>query len=268
MKHSTFHSRSLIVVLFLTGLTVVASAGPLTVSVFTSIAPDPFLSQPTFLIWSANALTALRQGTTTQGTPGTPAFFSEVSSVTATDLIGTSFPSWLGQANPAAPFNTQTGNILMFPMTVFGTGQLFSMNEITFTDSFFGTPSTRLLSTVGYGARMVGINYGPDRIAGTADDIVFNGTGLTPGTSSNLVNALFFSGFGDQFFVSNPANLPASIAQIAAASTPVASGTTAVQTPTGTFVGSASVQVVPEPATLSLGAIGVLLLGFVAKRKR
>src|ERR1039457_6806542 len=123
MKFIPSRSSLLAVVVCLTLLTGVALAGPVAVNVFTSISPDPFSSNPTFLAWSANALTALELGTSTNGASGTPAYYYRVSSFAPTDVIGTNFPYWRGQVNPPVPYDTQTGNMLMFSMAIYDNGQ-------------------------------------------------------------------------------------------------------------------------------------------------
>jgi hypothetical protein len=86
---------------------------------------------------------------------------------------------------------------------------------------------------------------------------------------------LFFSGFGDQFgSLSTPgapmtlAELPAGLAEIAASTDPTASGAYTVRLGEELrYQGSANLEMVPEPATLSFGCIGMLLLGLAARRK-
>ena len=263
---SPFKMLALVVCLTLMG--GVAVAGTLTVNVYVSIAPDPFGSAATFNSWSANALAALQAGSSTGGTVGQPDYYAQVASFQATDMIGSStYNYWRGQVSPPAPYDTQTGNMLMFPMAVYGNGTQFTMGDVSFTDSFFGTtfppPNPKPLSGVGFGVRMIGINFGADGVLGGGDDTIYGGTSPTPGGPASLLDALFFSGFGDQFFIPDLAGLQTGIDQIQAASTPYATGTYFA----GAVSGTAGVEMVPEPATLSFGVIGVLLIGLGARRK-
>lgn len=270
MKSIPSRFRLFAVVMCLTFWAGAALAGPL-VYVVPSISPDPVLNLSTYDAWSANALTALQDGTTTNGAAG-PSYYAQIASFASTDVIGTNFPYWKGQLNPAAPFDTQTGNGLAFGVAILGNGQQFTMGHVSYADDFFGSTFTTNLSAYGYGARMIGINYGPDGIRGTADDIVYNGIGGAPGTAvgtaADPVDALFFSGVDIQFYVADPADLSAAIAQILAATSPFASATYTVRIGDSGTSGTSQVEMVPEPATLSFGGLGVLLLGLAARRKR
>jgi hypothetical protein len=262
MKSISSRFRLFAVVACLTLWAGAALAGPL-VYVVPSISPDPVLNLSTYEDWSTNALIALQDGTTTNGAAG-PSYYAQIASFAATDVIGTNFPYWKGELNPIGLFAGQTGNGLAFGTAIYGNGQQFSMDNVSYADNFFGHPFSANLSAYGYGPRMVGINYGPDGIRGTADDVVYN----TPGNASSLVDALFFSGVDIQFFVANSADLPAAIAGIQDATTPYASATYTVRIGDSSTSGSDQVEMVPEPATLSLAGLGVLLLGFAARRKR
>ena len=266
MKSIPSRFRLFALVVGLTFWAGAALAGPI-VYVVPSISPDPVLNLSTYDAWSGNALTALQDGTTTNGAAG-PSYYAQIASFAATDVIGTNFPYWKGQLNPAAPFDTQTGNGLAFGVAIYGNGQQFTMGHVSYADDFFGSTFTTNLSAYGYGARMIGINYGPDGIRGTADDIVYDGTGPTPGTATDPVDALFFSGVDIQFYVADPADLSAAIAQILAATSPFASATYTVQIGESISTGTSQIEMVPEPATLSFGGLGVLLLGLAARRKR
>lgn len=242
----------------------IASANP-TVAIFPSISPDPFGSNATFQLWSANALSALQSGGTTAGTAGTPTYYAQTSTFTSTDLIGTTFPSWKGHTNPPVPFDTQTGNGLAYGMVVQGNGSRFTSADITYNDDFYDTLSSTTLSTVGYGYRMIGINYGANGVLGGGDDTIYDAS--NPGSSSSLVDVIYFSGFVDQFLVTDPSTLASSIVAIdnAPINTTTATGDLNIS---GThYQGTATPTVVPEPGTVPLAGLGALLIGFLARKR-
>jgi hypothetical protein len=267
MKCIPSQLRLLAILVWLTVVVGIAQAGSLTINVFTAIGPNPIPGASPESItaaaaWSANALQALESGATAYGTPGTPGYYQQVSSFAATDVIGTNFPYWRGVSDPTGAYTNQNGNMLMYPMAVYGNGTQFTAADVSFVDDFFATgPVTTQLSTVPYGPRMVGINLSTN---------TRYGAGGVAGTSTTLVDVLFFSGFGDQFgSLTTPGDpmtrteLSAGVGEILAANTPFAPASYSALGQTG----SVDPQMIPEPATLSFGAIGVLVLGLRARRK-
>jgi hypothetical protein len=45
------------------------------------------------------------------------------------------FNSWLGVANPSAPFNNEFGNNLYFGVQIMGGTQSFSLSELVYADN-------------------------------------------------------------------------------------------------------------------------------------
>jgi hypothetical protein len=238
---------------FLAGI---AAAGPIGVNVYPSIGPDPFLS-PSFATYSANALFALQNGLTTFGSPTSPTYYSQTNTLDGPPIFGTAFPSWMGQTPPPAGYAGETGNALFFGMVAIDTTTAFTLSDVTFNDTFYGTAGTlRSLADVGFGYRLIGINT-------TTNTIYDSGNPGTPGT---LVNEVYFSGFADQFFAATPADLTAGIALVKASSAPLASGTFDLTVGGQTFVGSATLT--PEPGTFMLAGLGLLLAGVLRTRKK
>jgi hypothetical protein len=229
------------------------------VTVYTSIAPDPFGSPATFDMYSLNCLTALENGLSSYGTPGTPEYYQQTGSFTPGQVIGTGFPSWDGQAPPPAGYSTQTGNMLMFGAVINGNGQDFNLTDVSFVDDFFGQVGPiRTLDSVGFGARLVGIG---------ADGNCYGDLPgcLATGTSSTPLTEAFFSGFGDQFYIADQADLATGIAEIEAASQPNGTGTYTLTINGIPYSGSGEAGMIPEPATFAVGGIGLLL--FLARKR-
>ena len=113
------------------------------------------------------------------------------------------FPSWRGVADPASPFDMETGNRIHFGLAIEserGSNWEFSLDQVTWerlwqdlpgqTESTVVTNPTQTGDFVGmdYSLTRVGVQYG----ATPASDVL-----VTSGTASTLVNALYFIGVGD-----------------------------------------------------------------------
>lgn len=168
---------------------------------FSPTVPPPGFT-PTFIQFNENAIKSLTSGGGTVGNPATdPAAYTPSGTIDAHDFFSTfegtnaTFSSWHGMASPAAPFDTQYGNALIFPLRLVSTTEKFRLSNLdnivssNDPDNAFGGES-HLAAGRDYSFTRVGIDYGPDGIRGTADDIVYkNGE---PG--SNLINELDYSG--------------------------------------------------------------------------
>src|SRR5205807_10325870 len=116
-----------------------------------------------------------------------------------------------GQANPPAPFNSQYGNAIIFPLRLVSTTEKFRLSNLdnitTSNDpgNDLGLAGTHLVSGASYGFSRVGIDYGPDGVKGTADDIIYNN-----GQSGTMpINELQYSGVAVFEDVSHtPGNTP------------------------------------------------------------
>jgi len=251
-------------------LTGVAAAAPL-LYIAPSIGPDPFLST-SFDLYSADALWALQHNLSSFGVVG-PGYYSQLGGFfTPNEVIGTNFYSWLGQAPPPPLYASEYGNMLYYGLVIYGNGTQFTLSDITFNDDFYGNIGpTELLANVAFGARLIGINYGPDGVPGGGDDTIYNGT-VAIGTPSTLLDALYFSGFGDQFYVAGQGSLAANQTALADAIAEINNACCAYSTGTYTLTLGGHAFVIegtlntPEPGTVALVGLGLALAGVFRKR--
>jgi hypothetical protein len=180
-----------------------SSFGAILTQVFPSPAPNAFGSPSWNPGYVQNALNALENGLSSVGNPATtPTAYYQVTTEGDRDNIVTGFPSWKGFVNPGAMFGAafanELGNRLHFGVHILGNGTQFSLSELSFDmestdagDIFqfvgdFSTPSDVYSST------RVGINYGPDHIKGTADDVR-----ISSGPATQVVDELVYVGVGN-----------------------------------------------------------------------
>ena len=258
-----------------------ASAGPIKISVFTTLAPN-IAGAASFPAWQANAITSLTQALATAGTPGAvgtggPTQFQVQSSVDARDLTVTSFNSWLGTADPASVFGpafaNEYGNRGHFPLYINGNGTQFSISQLTFSGSSSDAGNLLAFSYAAgdynYNAAYIGVLAGADGIVGTADDTYT--TDATPNTQ--LVDALIGRGSGNALWPcapGDPTPCSTTIEQQAAINATASylygkkfTGTYSI----GAVSGSASFDVAsPEPSTF--GLIGLSGFALLAARRR
>lgn len=122
----------------------------------------------------------------------------------ARDAMVSSFISWQGVENPGAPFMSELGNRLHAPLVVLGDGVTrFSLSNINF--SFTSTDGSLdyigdLAGTTCNGTTRVCLDYGPDRVIGTPDDIVM--TNNEPDTTQ--MDAVFYNGVGTGWWPGGP----------------------------------------------------------------
>jgi hypothetical protein len=274
-----FHLRTRLLAL----IALVAVLPPLpaqtpTIGVFPSLAPNVFGS-PSYPGWENNAITALQLGQSSLGSPALPTFYQQIpSGSTIFPWVVTDFNSWKLKANPGTNFGpafaSELGNRLYFNIHITGNGQEFSLSQLSFTAT--SSDSGNFLGfTVGagsynYGSGFVGLNYGPDNIEGTSDDVF-----ITSGPNTQLVDELFARGSGNAPAVlsSDPGATEQEKIDLAVASFPMPftfTGEFSLSTDGGPVTGSAFVIVgVPEPATIVLtAAAGASLAGCCYLRRR
>jgi hypothetical protein len=246
------------------------------VQVYPSLAPNA-LGSANWSGYQTKAIYAIENGLSVNGDSATDptAYQRAPSTLDAGQVAVTSFPSWLGVADPPSPFQNEYGNRLHFGLHVLGNGTKFSISEMSFTASSSDTTNSLGFSwglgTYNYGAGHVGINYGADGIKGTSDDVR-----ITSGANTQLVDELVSRGSGNAWWpggdAADPANPPggrqASINDLrswAESEKPISvMGSYTVQGVTG----SASVNVVPEPGTSMLLIAGGLTGLAVWARRR
>lgn len=204
-----------------------------------------------------NAVKALMASAATFGPIGTPDYYKKlIGAVKPTDVVTTNgsptFTSWLGVASPAVPFNNEYGNQLYYGLHALGTaGTRFSLNQLVFTNNFFGN------SAPPYG--FAGGTFGID-LVGRQNATFFNAG--NPGTDTTLVDELWFGGLGDSFVFSSACGFSCIDGYARTLPFNFATGT---YTLAGTSA-TAIVNVVPEPATMSLCALGIAGLLFVRRK--
>lgn len=118
------------------------------------------------------------------------------------DVMVTSFNSWWATENPGAPFGSEYGNRLHFPLVIEGDGSLankFSLSDVNFdltsTDGVLDYAGN-LAGTTCNGTTRVCLDYGPDGIKGTPDDIVM----INNEPDTTLMDALYYIGVGNAYW--------------------------------------------------------------------
>jgi hypothetical protein len=180
-----------------------------------STAPQVFGS-PNYTPWVNNMLDALKTGSTTFGTPGTPAYYYELPSALPDGLrsaiLTTPFNSWLGTSPPepvyGAAFSAELGNRVVFNLHVKGTGGTrFRIGDlgidVNASDGDFGGGGFGFEFPAGsfnYSAERHGLDYGPDQAPGGGDDVL-----ITGGANTQIVDELFMRGSGTGYVVDSSA---------------------------------------------------------------
>lgn len=251
--------------------------GSITIQVFASSAPNGYGS-PSWSSYVANALNSLENGLGNIGNRNTDPTAYEIAGpyVDPGEFMVSSFYSWRGEVGPASPFANEYGNRMHFGLHAFGDGTTqFDLEDLTF--SIHSSDPGDVMLFVGdfvgynYSSTRTGINWGADRLRGTADDIRY-----TSGNGTTLVDELVYVGVGNAFWPGgddpNPGN-PAGGAQAAMDAAYAWVYSNVAFTMTGTYYikgysGSDSVAVVPAPPALLLGALGVGLVALLRRRFR
>lgn len=200
-----------------------ARAETIAIQQYFSPAPNVFGS-PSWAGYVANAMNSLENNLGNIGNPATdPTAYYQLNSGTFTPGMAevTSFNSWLGQANPAAPFNNELGNRLHAGVVVTDTGGTFTLADVSFamhsSDTFAdftdaGTcPSgsggslcweNNLAGTDFSTGTRIGINFGSDGAPGGGDDTVYDVSNA--GTDATPLNELIYVGDGNAFWPGGP----------------------------------------------------------------
>jgi hypothetical protein len=267
----------------------------ITITVLPSIAPNADGS-PSFAGYLANANYALENNLSSLGTPGTPTYYSQLSNgatVQGGDAAVTSFHSWQGQLNPTGAFANEDGNRIHFGVEIVGTkGSTFSLSQLRAVMTSSDPNAVDLTYSNGVGAHGslgLGSNflnvaaYTPNKIG-----IIHNADGsinhlITSGDSTQLVDEIVYVGIGNAWWpnVGTPGE-----------QTPFSPGATETDAMNNYYAflnanggvdvattyylvdannntiasGTASVDVVPAPAAVLLGLLG--LSGLAAFKRR
>ncbi len=190
---------------------VVANSGPVlvggtTIAVYPALAPNRWGS-PSWNAWASNAVTAILNGDSSYGDPSLPTYYQQVTgAVPVTNNLVTSFPSWMGMADPGDVFGpnfaNESGNRLTFGMDIKGGTNLISIAQLSFimasTDpgntldwSYSPVPySYSGLNTGSADPVYLGIIYGPNG----------QNTYVTNGSATQLVNEIVTCGSGNAWW--------------------------------------------------------------------
>jgi hypothetical protein len=184
------------------------STAGITVEVYASSAPN-YYGSPSWAGYVSNGMYALENGLTSyydsgDAEPTHYMAFADGATIDAGYAMVSSFNSWLGVADPAAPFDQEHGNRIHFGLHAYGDGQTqFTLADVSYEmvsveyDNYntLGVVSN-LAGTTFNGTTRIGIDWGTDRIPGTADDIRYdNNEG-----DAVLVDELFYIGVGNAWW--------------------------------------------------------------------
>jgi hypothetical protein len=247
-----------------------------TITVVTSVAPNAFGS-PSYSAYVANAVGALHDGDATRGDPTSPTYYAAQSNVQASQVIVTSFPSWLGKADPGANFGpnfaNELGNRMLFGIKIDGNGGQFAIDQLSFTAQS-NDPGDALgfgfgVGSYTYSADYEGVLAGADHTLWTSDDVF-----VTSGPADQLVDGLVGRGSGNSF--ANDPCVGCTVAEQQAAIDAVANDPAYPTQFTGTYslgaaTGSGTFNIsgsVPEPSTWALSILGLGFAGGMLRRRR
>jgi len=212
MRHDL---RSGLFTLALAGLVILGSNAsaqqPVTITTEATLSPEPYGVSPSYDAWAANGLNAAEYGLNSYGAPG-PTQFNILSGPlsTAQNLGTIYFPSWMGQAYPAAPYANERGNQAEFVGIINGNGSLISIDHM-------GASLKSSDAGDALGASFPNDIVDPGDWTYDALDIglIFNNgvnisggfTIVNSGTPDQLVNEIISNGLGANYYDTNvPAN--------------------------------------------------------------
>jgi len=280
-KRNTLEERIHIVRKTLSLFVAVAglSFGAPTITIIPSIGPVPV--SPNYNTYNSNALTALLNNATSFGVAGPGQYNRLTGLIDPSHIIDTTgaFNSWLGVANPAAPFNSEFGNRLYFGMRVLGANgaDTFTLNDLIVNNSIFTSPTipvTFNTSSDTYdGTFILGVQYGGNGALGGGDDVLINSneSRFTP------VNALFYRGFyfAAGFDPSDPAYTGTDAQRLTAfandvrdyiAGEPSQGITGEIKNLAAGSFETSFTSSIPEPSTYALMGLGLIVLAFARHR--
>lgn len=175
-----------------------------TLGVVPSSAPNAFGS-PSWGGYTANAVFGLENGLAEVGDRETdPAGYTAITNglYEPGDIMVTSFNSWRGLADPGTSwgpaFASELGNRMHFGLHAMGDGLAqFHLADVTYditsTDGVLNFSGD--LSGLDYAAHRIGIDWGPDRQRGTADDVRYSS-----GNGGALIDELVYVGVGNAYW--------------------------------------------------------------------
>lgn len=251
----------------------IVSAAPITISIFPSAGPKT--ASPSFPAYRDNALTSLETGLGTSiGDPATsPTAYRVVKQFRPGNVISSSgaggaFHSWEGVAGPGGAFSGEFGEQLFFGLRILGQGTKFNISNISFdansTDpqNRFAFHESNLFGSSGYNASRIGIIYGP------IPQII------SSGPATQMVDEFDYVGVGISWDATlepgtNQQKLDAARRKLSRAVPFNITGKYSLMTTGGALItASQSVSAVPEPGTVTLGAVGLALWVVIGRLRR
>jgi hypothetical protein len=190
----------------------VTNAGPflgtggITVAVYPALAPNRWGS-PSWNAWSSNAVTAILNGCSSCGDPAWPSYYRQITNaVPVTNNLVTSFPSWMGVADPGTVFGpnfaNESGNRLTFGMHIKGGTNLISISQLSFIMASTDPGNTLNWSYSPIPYSYSGLNTGSANPVYLGIIYGANGekTYVTNGASTQLVNEIVTCGSGNAWW--------------------------------------------------------------------
>lgn len=245
------------------------SFGDIMIDVIASSAPNAYGS-PSWSGYNTNALYALENGLSVYGDRSTDPTGYEAAPdiVDPWEIAVTSFNSWRGDINPTGAFANELGNRMHFGLHAYGNGtDQFTLEDLTF--EIHSSDPTDTLVFVGdfigysYSSTRYGINWGADRAKGGGDDIIY-----TSGNGTTLVDELVYVGVGNAWWPqpeegqTNQEAMDDYLAWINSEAPILVTGTYYINS----YSGSDSVTVVPIPAAVILGILGLGVVGIKLRK--
>lgn len=256
------------------------ASAQVTVTTEETMAPNAFGS-PNYVTWEANGIYAAENSLSSYGAAG-PAQFNvaPVSLPVAANFVTGGFYSWMGQADPAAPYDNELGNRASFVTVINGNGSLIDLNNVGFTMS-----SSDPGNALGYSFPPGSFPYSAPALYGVATiGLVFsNGlniaggfTVVDSGDPGQAVNEIISIGVGNAYASysyadggddPNPSDTDQQVLNYDIAQAPSSYDFTGTFT-YGSASGSATVAFVPEPGTEAFVGMGLMGLLLVVRRRK
>lgn len=247
-----------------------------TVTVTVGLVSGPIEASSSFSSFGANAISSIQNGWVAEGSPSTPSYVSApLASATGKDFMASpGFNSWRGNASPSGNFAGENGTMLWSLIDIKGDGSTrFALNNLQWywsdgeSNGWFNDSGS--YSNYGYGNGIIGVNYGADRSPGGSDNTVY-----TSGNGSTMVDEIIGVGIGMSLEPSgtgsNQQQLNDLLGEINAQAP---FGIIAIYGLSGTSISGnptayVDVNSVPEPASLGLAIVGMILLVFAPRFRR
>jgi len=212
-----------------------------------------------------NILQGMQTGNWPMGSSLTPAYAMPITSgsISVAQTIYTPLTySWNGASNPTGAFAAEHGQLLMFGGKITDP-KAFTLNQVVWWLTFPNSTNTGTISG-GYSQIGIGINWGPDGIPGTADDITY-----TSGNENTPVNEvlILYTGWGmkpPSYGDQGPDGAKSYFDALYEGNSYFVGGGFALGDKSDFL--TIQVQPAPEPSSIMLGLCGGLLILFWRKR--